>query len=68
MTKRIKKRPYYGAVVQTVSTYEQPHRDLSRKAAAEGIVLLKNENQALPLQAGCNIAFFGTGASCMVKD
>ena len=29
------------------------------KAAEEGIVLLKNENSALPLPAGAKVAFFG---------
>ena len=67
MTRTIKKRPYYGTAIQTVSSYEQPHRELSRMAAAEGIVLLKNENHVLPLKAGSSIALFGTGASHMVK-
>ena len=67
MTRAIKKRPHYGATVQTLSSYEQPHRDLSRRAASEGIVLLKNENHVLPLKEGSSIALFGTGASHMVK-
>ena len=67
MTKTIKKRPYYGATTQTQSPYEQPHRKISRKAAAEGIVLLKNERQVLPIKAGSKVALFGTGASHMVK-
>ncbi len=33
--------------------------DLSREAAAQGTVLLKNENQVLPLKAGEKIAVFG---------
>ena len=31
----------------------------AREAVAEGCVLLRNENQALPLEEGCRIAVFG---------
>ena len=31
----------------------------ARAAAAEGCVLMRNEQQALPLQAGCRVAVFG---------
>lgn len=37
------------------------HGELVRKAAAEGMVLLKNENGTLPAQAG-TVALFGLGA------
>lgn len=67
MKRIIKKRDFYGASSQKVSAYEQPHRELSRRAAAEGIVLLKNEGRALPLKVGSSVALFGTGASHMVK-
>ncbi len=32
---------------------------LSRKAIAEGVVLLRNENQALPLAKNSNVSVFG---------
>lgn len=35
------------------------YTQLSRQAAREGAVLLKNDRQALPLQTGCKIASFG---------
>ena len=35
------------------------HIDFSRKAASEGMVLLKNDNQTLPLKKGTSIAIFG---------
>lgn len=63
----MKKRPFYGTTTQEVAAYEAPHRAVSRKAAAEGIVLLKNENQALPLAKGSKIALYGAGATHMIK-
>ncbi len=47
--------------------YEEVHRTLARRAAAEGIVLLKNENHTLPLSAGCRIALYGMGAMHTLK-
>jgi len=37
------------------------HIALSRKAAGEGMVLLKNENNILPLKKGTKVALFGVG-------
>ena len=37
------------------------HTDLALEAVAEGMVLLKNKNSALPLKSGANIALFGDG-------
>lgn len=67
MERKIKKRPFYGKLTQETSAYEAPHRQIARKAAAEGIVLLKNENRLLPLKTGSSIALFGAGASHTVK-
>ena len=36
--------------------------DLNRKQAAEGVVLLKNENNVLPLASGAKISLFGIGS------
>ena len=47
--------------------YEIRHRGLARRIAAEGFVLLKNENHLLPLSAGCEVALFGAGATQLVK-
>lgn len=39
----------------------QAHLELSRRAATEGAVLLKNEKAALPLKKGEKLALFGIG-------
>ena len=45
----------------------EEHVALSQKAAAEGMVLLKNEDHTLPLKKGCRIAAFGKATFDMVK-
>ncbi|MCQ2771141.1 MAG: glycoside hydrolase family 3 C-terminal domain-containing protein, partial [Clostridia bacterium] len=45
----------------TITTQRQNHVELSRLIAIEGMVLLKNENNTLPLKDK-NIALFGSGA------
>ncbi len=45
----------------TLVTACEEHIQLSRRAATEGMVLLKNENGVLPLKKGCKVALFGKG-------
>lgn len=45
----------------------EEHIDLSRRAAAEGMVLLKNEKGILPLERGTRLALFGKGCVDYVK-
>ncbi len=45
----------------------QEHIDLSREAACEGMVLLKNENNALPFAKGQKLAVFGKAQADYVK-
>ena len=48
-------------------TGSQKHIDLARRAAAEGMVLLKNENNMLPLKRGSRVAVFGKAQADYVK-
>ncbi len=48
-------------------TASYKHTSLSRKAATEGMVLLKNENNALPLRKGEKIALFGKATIEYIK-
>lgn len=65
--RKIKKRTFTGTKTTEPAGYEQEHRLLARRAAAEGMVLLKNENQVLPLKKGSKIALFGAGAGRTIK-
>ncbi len=40
----------------------------ARQAAADGIVLLRNENGALPLEKGCRVSLFGRGQMTYYKS
>ena len=48
-------------------TASKEHLELSRAAASEGMVLLKNENHVLPLERGAKVALFGKGTADYVK-
>ena len=45
----------------------EAHRMLSKEAAKEGMVLLKNQGDVLPLKKGARIALFGKGTIDYVK-
>ena len=67
MVRKIKERSFSGRLSQAPEEYEKIHAAVSRKAASEGIVLLKNEEHLLPVKKGSRIALFGAGASRTVK-
>ena len=50
-----------------IVTGSKEHIALSRMAAAEGMVLLKNENKILPLKPGSKVALFGKASIDYVK-
>jgi len=55
----------YGASTKDESQRERDHRALARRAAADGMVLLKNDG-VLPLQTK-TVALYGAGARMTVK-
>ena len=67
MKKVIKERKFSGTVSADIQPWETEHRALARKAAAEGIVLLKNEDHVLPLKKGSAVALYGAGAGKTIK-
>ena len=67
MTRILKERTFSGTTDPEVQPWEKEHRKVARRAAAEGIVLLKNEDNLLPLKAGSNVALYGAGAGRTIK-
>lgn len=65
--RRIKSQWFTGTTNPGPQAYEGPHRELARRAAAEGMAVLKNEKQILPLPAGSEVALYGAGVSQTIK-
>ena len=63
----LKERTFSGTTDPEVQPWETEHRQVAREAAAEGIVLLKNEDHILPLKAGSAVAIYGAGAGRTIK-
>lgn len=63
----MKERAFSGTKNPKEQAWEREHRKIARKAAAEGIVLLKNENHVLPLKKGSTVSLYGAGAGQTVK-
>ena len=61
----MKRFQFFGAMSPEESQREKEHRALARRAAAAGIVLLKNDG-VLPMQPG-KIALYGPGSRMTVK-
>lgn len=63
----MKKRNLTGSPSDAVTSRETEHRQLSRIAAAEGMVLLRNIENTLPIAKGSRIALYGAGAEITIK-
>ena len=59
--------PLPGLTTDGIQPWETEHAGVSRKAAAAGFVLLKNEDRTLPLSRGARIALYGVGAVRTIK-
>ena len=64
---KLRKRTFTGSVSNEVTPREPAHRLLARTAAAEGFVLLKNENSLLPLAKGSKLGLYGAGSVMTIK-
>ena len=67
MERKMKTRTFTGSTDPSVKRYETEHGAIARKAAAEGMVLLKNAGNLLPIAPGSTLALFGAGALMTVK-
>lgn len=67
LSPKMKNRDFSGTINSELTKREADNRQVARKAAAEGMVLLKNENLILPLAPGSNVALYGIGASKTIK-
>ncbi|MBP7348270.1 MAG: glycoside hydrolase family 3 C-terminal domain-containing protein [Butyrivibrio sp.] len=56
-----------GTTDSNATQREHDNRMIARKAAREGIVLLQNDGNVLPLLRGSMIALFGSGAGRTIK-
>ena len=64
---KVLKRTLTGTTSEEPRAYELRHRELARRAAADGMVLLKNEGGLLPLSKGEPLALYGAGACFTIK-
>ena len=67
MQRVLKTRTFSGTTEEKEQRWEREHRKIAREAAAEGMVLLKNENHLLPLEKESKVALYGAGAGKTIK-
>lgn len=63
---KCRERTYSGSTDPRVSERELKNRELARRAAAEGMVLLKNDG-ILPISKEIKIAIYGEGVAHLIK-
>lgn len=64
---KLKNRTFTGSTSDAVTKREQENREVARRAASEGFVLLKNEDHLLPLAKKGRIGLYGAGAVKTIK-
>ncbi len=67
MDRKIKEFTLTGTKEPGERAYETAHRAVARRAAADGMVLLKNEDGLLPFTQGAKLALYGAGAVVTIK-
>ena len=67
MSRQLRLRHLTGVANEAVREYETRHRAVARRAAADGMVLLRNDNEILPLESGSSVALYGSGAVHYIK-
>ncbi len=67
MERKMIHRGFSGTRSPEETEEERIGRRAARRAAAAGMVLLKNENDVLPLGEGSGVALYGAGASHTIK-
>lgn len=64
---KLKEKHFTGSTSNEVTVRETENRKMARKAAAEGFVLLQNEEHLLPLKTTGKIGLYGAGAVKTIK-
>lgn len=67
MIRKRKIHAYSGFPDKEIRSYESAGKLMARKAAVEGIVLLKNEGYILPISTKQHLALYGAGATRTIK-
>ena len=64
---QLREKKFNGTTSEAITEREIKNREVARVAAAEGFVLLKNENNVLPVCTDKKIALYGAGANHTIK-
>lgn len=64
---KVLERSLTGTASKEPQSYELAHREVARRAAESGMVLLKNDREVLPISTGTPVALYGAGAVFTIK-